>query len=394
MGKTYRVATVAGSMAVAEEMLALVKEIFGDGVVGKPFLFSEEIREEEADMFLCFRSRMAELGQRIPTEKMIGIDMTPAPKFFVKVAAIPTGETRWVFCNSRRSAQAVINHCERNGLPTAEFDFVTFDDRSETELVEILGRARYVVGVSVLVDEDRLLRKKYGQYLRPDVEVIPLVRLLDPASVAAITQWVLSINTRLEEALRRKTEELSESLRQLTQEYEERNHIQQRLEYEIIHDGLTDCFNRRYFEKRMEEEYIHRKDTVAIVVVDLDGLKQINDNFGHAQGDFAIMESAKILKECFRPQDIVARIGGDEFAVLMEDVSKEEVYSCMRCVRREVRRSRASQTQFSMNLSMGHAVDEQHEFSNTHLLKIADERMYRNKRRSGRRMAKGKCSAD
>ena len=109
------------------------------------------------------------------------------------------------------------------------------------------------------------------------------------------------------------------------QDITERKIAQYNLEYANTHDTNTGLFNRFAFEKALKE--IQPGNSYAIVMADLNGLKNINDSYGHLAGDKLIFESAKILNSCVRTNgrgDIVARLGGDEFGMLfscsIEDV--------------------------------------------------------------------------
>jgi diguanylate cyclase (GGDEF)-like protein len=115
--------------------------------------------------------------------------------------------------------------------------------------------------------------------------------------------------------------------RQLARTEVERDRLQNRLEELADRDPLTDLYNRR----RLVEEYERQVARVgrggggvALAILDLDNLKPINDRLGHAVGDRVIVAAAKILREGVRITDAVARIGGDEFAVLLADVDEEE----------------------------------------------------------------------
>jgi diguanylate cyclase (GGDEF)-like protein len=83
------------------------------------------------------------------------------------------------------------------------------------------------------------------------------------------------------------------------------------------HDILTGLYNRAFFDEELERLAHSRMFPISIVMADVNGLKTVNDTQGHADGDHLIRMAARIVLEAFRAEDIVARIGGDEFAVLL-----------------------------------------------------------------------------
>jgi diguanylate cyclase (GGDEF)-like protein/PAS domain S-box-containing protein len=107
----------------------------------------------------------------------------------------------------------------------------------------------------------------------------------------------------------------------------ERNHLEARLREMALSDGLTGLANRRGFMATLEKAVarsVRCDHPMALLFLDLDGFKQINDRFGHDTGDLALQTFARRLERCVRKGDTVARLGGDEFTVLAEGVTSSE----------------------------------------------------------------------
>jgi len=102
------------------------------------------------------------------------------------------------------------------------------------------------------------------------------------------------------------------------------------LEKMASHDGLTELYNRRYFYERFQEGLARARasrQTLALIILDIDGLKKINDEYGHVVGDVMIASLAKVIEKHIRTSDVPARLGGDEFAILMPDTDKRGAFA-------------------------------------------------------------------
>ena len=102
----------------------------------------------------------------------------------------------------------------------------------------------------------------------------------------------------------------------------EHRRLQERLRYLGSHDALTGLYNRGYFEDELARLERGRVTPISLIVIDLDGLKLINDDDGHAAGDRLLRQAADVLRTVYRAEDMVARIGGDEFCVVLPGVGE------------------------------------------------------------------------
>ena len=154
------------------------------------------------------------------------------------------------------------------------------------------------------------------------------------------------------------------------------------LRYVSVRDPLTALVNRRGFEDGLDRELARsarRNDRFAVLLADVDGLKVVNDEKGHAAGDAVLETFAQALRAHLRSSDIAARYGGDEFALLLPDAdarSAEQVMSRALTTYRDLARRRATS---APEISYGIATFPQDATSVDALLAAADRRLYRRK---------------
>lgn len=158
----------------------------------------------------------------------------------------------------------------------------------------------------------------------------------------------------------------------------EQKEIEDKLREMSQHDGLTQLYNRSFFEAELERAEAARNPLLTIMMLDVDGLKQINDTLGHAEGDKLLLRVAEVLRAAFRPEDIVARIGGDEFAVILPDVDENHARKVAERLRSRLAEHNRSYPDRPLQWSMGMATRRQGT-SVSRTLREADERMYEDK---------------
>ena len=163
---------------------------------------------------------------------------------------------------------------------------------------------------------------------------------------------------------------------QLIQEIQEKNQV---LNFISESDPLTGSLNRRGFMEKVLRMNREREGEPALLCfADLDHLKEINDVFGHAAGDFAIKWCSATLQEQVGASGIVGRIGGDEFCVLLSDVDKAEATACLNQLKNQLKQS--SQTLgFCLAAAAGVAWVQAEESIEATMIR-ADDQMYKNKR--------------
>src|SRR6266700_3531656 len=165
--------------------------------------------------------------------------------------------------------------------------------------------------------------------------------------------------------------------------------FQRQMSESALRDGLTRTFNKRYLSERLESEFTYatrHSTSLALLFLDIDHFKKINDAHGHPAGDFVLAELSKLVADTLRPEDILARYGGEEFAIISRGAQVDDGQAIAERLRRLVEKHPFvfEDRPISVTISVGVAgIPHPGVQSAADLIAVADEMMYEAKR-SGR----------
>lgn len=156
---------------------------------------------------------------------------------------------------------------------------------------------------------------------------------------------------------------------------------EEELTFQSRRDYLTGLYNRRYYETELKRLDTESQLPLSVITGDINGLKLINDAFGHSEGDRLIIESAKIIESCCRQGDILARTGGDEFGIIMPKTDSNTVLEVLQNIQIALNKfdSENNNEMYQHSVSLGYATKENIEDEIRYILKTAEDHMYQRK---------------
>ncbi len=195
----------------------------------------------------------------------------------------------------------------KNGTDCASYLGVPLKDQDRT--FGVLAVQSYQNDI-VYDDRDKKVLMTIGKQI-----AIAILRKKDSDSLKTAHEY-------LEKRVKERTSELEDTIKN-------RKIIEQKLEHDSLHDALTGLPNRLYFSNHLAEQIERYKgrsaEKFAVLFLDLDRFKLINDSLGHHVGDLFLIEISQRLTECLRGNDVIARLGGDEFCILMRQIKSKKI---------------------------------------------------------------------
>ena len=212
-----------------------------------------------------------------------------------------------------------------------------------------------------------------------------LVRVKHQLALQTAIAEIQRLNSELEQKVRERTIQLERLISELNQEITKHKQTQKRLFHQALHDALTGLPNRNllmeHLQKALQRSQRNQNYLFAVLFIDLDRFKIINDSLGHAVGDRFLVAIASLLKKCSRNVDTVARLSGDEFAILLDDLkdSNEAIAIAERLLKQLTSPIYVDERKVFTGASIGIAFGSPTYQSGVELLRDADIAMYRAK---------------
>ena len=346
----YGIADLASSDLRMEQMLRRIHQVVGELMYARNFYIALYDGERDSVRFIYFAdakdTNIYETDREVPAERMRD-SLTLGLIRHGKPVRGPAHEV----ARELRIASGI-------GLGTPALDFLG---------VPIAGESGARGAVVV-------------QTYEPDVRY----SAEDSALLGYVAQHIMTALERkkLQAELERRVEDRT---RELREQVRVREQAEQRLMHDALHDALTGLPNRTRFYVALENALarLHRDESqrFAVLFLDLDRFKVINDSVGHLFGDMMLKEAGARLADCVRANDVVARLGGDEFAILMEGISAPEdaCHTAQRAIQALSEPMQIGGKELFTSASIGITLGERRYAKTEELLRDADVAMYRAK---------------
>ena len=199
-------------------------------------------------------------------------------------------------------------------------------------------------------------------------------------------QEIIGARDSLEQQVVERTRELANTVKQLQVEIEEREKIAAELDFLANHDALTGLPSLRLCKDRLDQslaEARRNRQTSAVMFVDLDGFKEINDQYGHDFGDLVLKTTADRIKSEIRETDTVARIGGDEFVIILSSLPETAIAERIAAtvIEQVAKPLKIKDVEVTITASIGISLYPEHGTTAEKLIRAADKAMYEIKRK-------------
>jgi len=234
-----------------------------------------------------------------------------------------------------------LNHAILNAIP----DIIFVMDQDGRFLNCMAGD-----GHDLLMPKQAFLGKTIREILPPEISDIELKCIREALATGKLQQFEYELDVDGERRIfeMRISKSHDDEVIGITRNITEQRMYQERIEYLSYHDQLTGLYNRRFFEEELRRLDIPRNLPLSILMADVNGLKLINDSFGHQAGDELLVKVASVFRKACRGDEIISRVGGDEFVILLPKMEKDQAEDLIR----RIKEISEKETVASVNLSI------------------------------------------
>ncbi|ERJ11236.1 diguanylate cyclase domain-containing protein [Haloplasma contractile] len=251
----------------------------------------------------------------------------------------------------------------------SEFD-ITKDNKHYKLLIEILNKKRFITAITKNIESEELKRLYVSKGI-VSTFILPIFIKDTFWGFIAFNEYKYERSWFKQEIdlLKLFTESISKAIERKIDEDEK--------EYLSFHDTLTGLYNRRFFEREFKQVDTIQKMPISIIVADVNGLKLVNDAFGHVKGDQVLQAAAAIIKQECRESDIVARWGGDEFIILLPQTNSIEADRIIKRINQKASDTYVDSVFISISMASATKVNVNDDLNK--VLKLAEDVMYKHK---------------
>lgn len=214
MTSDISVVAIGSNALLAQEMADAISLILGERVHIKTCLSQDLNGETAGDLFICNKTQVNAVLKIVPVEKILILNLTPTTQFFVEVAKIPAGETVHVLNNRISYALQLIELCKEMNIHHVHFEPIAYAEMDAARVNELIGAAKYIIGVDRLLNDKELFRDRYKAVLRPDAVVIGATRVAAVQSACALVKWFfLRMNKDISEQIGLLTDSINRTIK-------------------------------------------------------------------------------------------------------------------------------------------------------------------------------------
>lgn len=233
----------------------------------------------------------------------------------------------------------------------------------------------------IAIPQADMIGKVLEEVLAPELASLyrkAITRAINTGELQTI-EYVITINEQAYEREARLKADSDQEVITFIRDITEKKRFEEKLKFLSMHDQLTGLYNRAFFEEEMKRLDRGRSYPITMLSADLDDLKLVNDSMGHDAGDKLLVKAANILKKSVRGSDILARVGGDEFTVILPRTDPETGEEIAARIRLNVEEYNNQNPEMPLGLSIGLATAEESNIALQDIFKKADDHMYHDK---------------